>query len=67
MYSHALSVYRLCATPAGDVTVLPLIPILGIHHAALAAYKAWRYAPADATTCVVQPLTADVLMSRRPR
>jgi hypothetical protein len=67
MYTHALSAYRLCASPAGDVSVLPLVPILGIHHAALAAYQAWRYAPADATTCTVQLSSADVLMTRQPR
>ena len=66
MYTHAISVYRVCATPAGDVRVLPLVPILGIHHAALAAYREWRYAPGDATTCAVQPLSADVLMTRQP-
>ena len=67
MYTHAVSVYRVCAMPAGDVTVLPLVPILGIHHAALAAYDEWRYAPADATTCTVQVLGADTRQSYQPR
>jgi hypothetical protein len=66
MYTHALSAYRLCASPAGDVTVLPLVPILGIHHAAIAAYQTWRYPPGDATTCTMQLSSADVLMTRQP-
>lgn len=66
MYTHAIAVYRLCARPAGDVEVLPLIPVLGMHHATLDAVERWRYALADATTCTVQSFSADVLMTRQP-